>query len=223
MADPARARRLAVRIREVVASTLERGVKDPRLGMVTVTDVRVTPDLVDATVFYTVYGDEDARRTSAQALESARGLLRSQVGRATGIKNTPTLTFVHDRLPDDAQHLEDLISVARERDARLAEVRRDAQPAGDDDPYRRPRVIDDDADADGSDEPDSDEPDSDEADRGEAGLGAADPAGAGLADRDGSRRGEADDLDGTDGTVRGPAWRMYSASPGQGSGAVGGQ
>jgi ribosome-binding factor A len=133
-----------VRIREVVASALERGVKDPRLGMVTVTEVRVTPDLVDATVFYTVYGDEDARRASAEALESARGLLRSQVGRATGVKVTPTLTFVHDRLPDDAKHLEDLISVARERDAKLAEVRRDARPAGDEDPYRRPRTVDDD-------------------------------------------------------------------------------
>ncbi|CAO5148747.1 ribosome-binding factor A [Frankia sp. AiPs1] len=143
MADPARARRLAVRIREVVASMLERGVKDPRLGMVTVTEVRVTPDLVDATVFYTVYGDEADRLASAEALDSARGLLRSQVGRATGVKNTPTLTFVHDRLPDDARHLEDLISVARERDARLAEARRDARPAGEDDPYRRPRVIDD--------------------------------------------------------------------------------
>ncbi|MCM3925128.1 30S ribosome-binding factor RbfA [Frankia sp. AiPs1] len=144
MADPARARKLAVRIREVVASALERGVKDPRLGMVTVTEVRVTPDLVDATVFYTVYGDEDARRASAEALESARGLLRSQVGRATGVKVTPTLAFVHDRLPDDAKHLEDLISVARERDAKLAEVRRDAQPAGEEDPYRRPRTVDDD-------------------------------------------------------------------------------
>lgn len=143
MADPARARRLAVRIREIVASMLDRGVKDPRLGMVTITEVRVTPDLVDATVFYTVYGDEEARRASAEALESARGLLRSQVGRATGVKVTPTLTFVHDRLPDDAQHLEDLISVARERDARVAEVRRDARPAGDEDPYRRPRVVED--------------------------------------------------------------------------------
>lgn len=163
MADPARARRLAVRIREVVASALERGVKDPRLGMVTVTDVRVTPDLVDATVFYTVYGDEAARLASAQALESARGLLRSQVGRATGVKVTPTLTFVHDRLPDDAQHLEKLISVARERDAHLADVRRDARPAGEDDPYRRPRVVADD---------DIDEIDAAESGAAELGYGA---------------------------------------------------
>ncbi|MCK9927129.1 30S ribosome-binding factor RbfA [Frankia sp. Mgl5] len=142
MADPARARRLAVRIREVVASTLERGVKDPRLGMVTITDARVTPDLMDATVFYTVYGDDVARQASAAALESAKGMLRSQVGRATGIKVTPTLTFVHDRLPDDARHLEDLLDVARRRDEELARVRQDATPAGEPDPYRRPRDAD---------------------------------------------------------------------------------
>ncbi|EFC81206.1 30S ribosome-binding factor RbfA [Parafrankia sp. EUN1f] len=187
MADPARARRLAVRIREVVASTLERGVKDPRLGMVTITDARVTPDLVDATIFYTVYGDDEARQASAAALESAKGMLRSQVGRATGVKVTPTLTFVHDRLPDDARHLEDLLSVARRRDAELALARQDAQPAGEPDPYRRPREIDDldlsdagtDADtfADGLDE--------DEDDGGDAGVGFDEVAGE---DREAARR-----------------------------------
>ncbi|ONH31253.1 30S ribosome-binding factor RbfA [Pseudofrankia asymbiotica] len=144
MADPARARRLAVRIREVVAAALERGVKDPRLGMVTITDARVTPDLMEATVFYTVYGDDEARAASARALESAKGLLRSQVGKATGVKSTPTLTFVHDRLPDDARHLNDLLEVARVRDAQVASAREGASPAGDADPYRHPRVIEDD-------------------------------------------------------------------------------
>jgi ribosome-binding factor A len=132
-----------VRIREVVASSLEHGVKDPRLGMVTVTDARVTPDLTEATVFYTVYGDEAARQDSAVALESAKGLLRSQVGRATGVKTTPTLTFVHDRMPDDARHLDELINTARERDQHLAVVREGAKPAGEEDPYRRPRTADD--------------------------------------------------------------------------------
>jgi ribosome-binding factor A len=146
MADPARARRLAVRVREVVAAALERGVKDPRLGMVTITDARVTPDLMEATVFYTVYGDDEARASSARALESAKGLLRSQVGKATGVKSTPTLTFVHDRLPDDAQHLNDLLEVAKARDAQVASVREGASPAGDPDPYRHPRVIEDDDD-----------------------------------------------------------------------------
>ncbi|ADP79177.1 30S ribosome-binding factor RbfA [Pseudofrankia inefficax] len=146
MADPARARRLAVRVREVVAAALERGVKDPRLGMVTITDARVTPDLMEATVFYTVYGDDEARADSARALESAKGLLRSQVGKATGVKSTPTLTFVHDRLPDDAQHLNDLLAVARARDAELETRREGASHAGEPDPYRKPREIDDELD-----------------------------------------------------------------------------
>jgi ribosome-binding factor A len=139
---------LAVRVREVVAAALARGVKDPRLGMVTITDARVTPDLMEATVFYTVYGDDEARADSARALESAKGLLRSQVGRATGVKSTPTLTFVHDRLPDDAQHLNDLLAVARARDAELANAREGASPAGEADPYRKPREIGDELDDD---------------------------------------------------------------------------
>lgn len=139
MADAARARKLAVRIREVVAATLELQVKDPRLGMVTITDARVTPDLREATVFYTVYGDDGERDASALALESAKGVVRSAVGKATGIKFTPTLTFVADALPDTARHLEEALAAAREADAQLAEVRQGAQPAGDADPYRKPR------------------------------------------------------------------------------------
>lgn len=136
MADLARARKLAVRIREIVASTIETEIKDPRLGMVTVTEVRMTPDLRDATVFYTVYGDEADRTASAAALESARGVLRSTVGRLTGVKNTPTLTFLHDRLPDEARSLDALLEAARADDARIAAARHEARPAGDPDPYR---------------------------------------------------------------------------------------
>jgi ribosome-binding factor A len=123
MADPPRARRLAVRIREIVASTLEMQVKDPRLGMVTVTDARVTPDLREATVFYTVYGDDAERAATAAALDSARGVLRSQVGRQTGVKFTPTLTFVPDQVPDTAANVDALLAAARDADA---EVRRAA-------------------------------------------------------------------------------------------------
>ena len=138
MADPARARRLAVRIREIVASTLEMQVKDPRLGMVTITDARLTPDLRDATLFYTVYGDEAARAESAAALESARGVLRTQVGRQTGVKFTPTLTFVPDAVPETARRLDDLLAEARHADEAIAEAREGAAYAGDPDPYRTP-------------------------------------------------------------------------------------
>ena len=136
MADQARARRLAVRIREIVASTLENQVKDPRLGMVTITDARLTPDLRDATLYYTVYGDEAARADTAAALESARGVLRTQVGRQTGIKFTPTLAFVADVVPEHAAQIDELLAVAREADAGLVQVREGASYAGDPDPYR---------------------------------------------------------------------------------------
>jgi ribosome-binding factor A len=136
VADQARARRLAVRIREIVASTLENQVKDPRLGMVTITDARLTPDLRDATLYYTVYGDEAARVGSAIALESARGVLRTEVGRQTGIKFTPTLAFVPDVVPEQADRIDELLAVARDADAGLAEVRQGASYAGDPDPYR---------------------------------------------------------------------------------------
>ena len=140
MVDVARSRKLAVRIREVVASTLEMQVKDPRLGMVTITDAKVTPDLREATLYYTVYGDEQARAESAAALESAKGVLRSQVGRQTGVRYTPSLAFVADVVPETAGRLEELLERARQADARVHQIAESARPAGDPDPYRAPRV-----------------------------------------------------------------------------------
>ena len=142
MADAARARKLAGRIKQIVATCIEMQIKDPRLGMVTITDTRVTGDLHDATVFYTVFGDEQARHDSAAALESARGVLRSEVGRQTGVRFTPTLTFVLDSVPESAKHIEDLLGVAAQADARTEQVRIGAVPAGEADPYRKPRVAD---------------------------------------------------------------------------------
>lgn len=139
MSDQARARKLADRIRVIVAETLEARVKDPRLGFVTITEVRVTGDLHDATVFYTVYGEEQEKVASAAALESAKGVLRSEVGRRTGVRFTPTLTFVADALPESAAHIEDLIALAARADAGVHEQANGASYAGDVDPYRRPR------------------------------------------------------------------------------------
>lgn len=142
--DPARARRLSERITQIVAEMLERRIKDPRLGFVTVTDTRVTGDLRDATVFYTVYGSEEEQEASAAALASATGVIRTEVGRQTGIKHTPSITFEQDKLPDGARSIEDLVVKAREADARLAAVRADAVHAGEPDPYRSPGDQDDD-------------------------------------------------------------------------------
>jgi ribosome-binding factor A len=142
MADSPRARRLAGRIKQIVAAQLEGHVKDPRLGMVTITDVRLTGDLHDATIFYTVYGDEQALADTAAALESAKGVLRSEVGRQTGVRFTPTLAFRLDAVPETAQHIDELLAVAARADAEVEAARRNAQPAGDPDPYKKPREVD---------------------------------------------------------------------------------
>lgn len=144
MSDAARAKKLADRIREIVAGMLERRVKDPRLGFVTVTDARLTGDLRDATIFYTVYGDDTERAESAKALESAKGIIRSEVGRATGLRYTPTLTFVPDDVQENVQHIEELLAQARAADAEVAKNAVGAEPAGDPDPYREDRPADED-------------------------------------------------------------------------------
>ncbi len=136
MADPARARRVADRIHKTVAQVLERRIKDPRLGFVTITDVRVTGDLQQATVFYTVYGTEGERRRSASALKSATGLIRSEVGKALGIRLTPTISFQLDSLPTTARSIEDALAQAQARDAAIARTAEGASYAGDANPYR---------------------------------------------------------------------------------------
>ncbi|MCQ4043666.1 30S ribosome-binding factor RbfA [Streptantibioticus rubrisoli] len=143
MTDTARARKLADRIRVVVAETLQRRIKDPRLGYVTITDTRVTGDLREATVFYTVFGDEEERAASAAALESAKGVLRSEVGRQTGVRFTPTLTFVLDAVPDTARTIDDLLAKARAADAQVRESAAGKGYAGEADPYRKPAAHDD--------------------------------------------------------------------------------
>ncbi len=159
MVDQARARKLADRIAQIVAEMLERRIKDPRLGFITVTEARLTGDLREATVFYTVYGSPEEQSATAAALASATGVIRSEVGHQTGLKHTPSLTFVADTLPEGARHMEDLVAQAREADAKLAAVREGAVPAGDPDPYREPpgtaRDLDDE---DGNEDPDDDAP-----------------------------------------------------------------
>jgi ribosome-binding factor A len=139
VADPARARKLADRIKVIVAEALKQRVKDPRLGFITITDARVTNDLQQATVFYTVLGDEAQKADTAAALESARGVLRSEVGRQTGVRHTPSLAFVADAVPENAQHIEDLLAKVAAADAEVNRAAAEATHAGDADPYRAPR------------------------------------------------------------------------------------
>ena len=145
MVDVGRARRLSKRIATIVASAIEFDIKDPPLAFVTVTDTKVTGDLHDATVYYTVRGntlqDEPDYAGAAAALERAKGTLRTKVGAAIGVRFTPTLSFVLDKVPDTAAHMEELLARARAADEDLARVRQGAKHAGDADPYRLDGVV----------------------------------------------------------------------------------
>lgn len=136
MTDPTRVRRHAERVRELVASVVRSQIKDPRLGMITITDARMTADLRDATVYYTVLGDSAAQAGTAAALDSAKGLLRSTVGKALGLRHAPALTFVHDDVQDHAKHIDDLLAQARDADAEVQRLAAKARYAGEARPYR---------------------------------------------------------------------------------------
>src|SRR6516165_4255430 len=147
MADPARARRLSKRISEIVASAIEREIKDPGLAGVTIVDAKMSGDLHDATLYYTVMGTtleaEPDYAGAAAALDRAKGVLRTKVGAGTGVRFTPTLTFTRDTVSDSVQRMEELLARARAADADVARVREGAKPAGDADPYKKDAGDDD--------------------------------------------------------------------------------
>jgi ribosome-binding factor A len=155
--DAARTRRLAERIAKITAGMLERRIKDPRLGFVTVTEARLTNDLREATVFYTVYGTPEEQADTEAALKSATGIIRSEIGKLLGLRHTPSLTFVADALPESARHIEDLVDAAKKADEELARSREGAQWAGDPDPYRKPAEDEWDEDDEGEEDDDEDE------------------------------------------------------------------
>jgi len=140
----ARTRRLAERISKLVAELLERRIKDPRLGFVTVTEVRLTGDWREAKVFYTVLGTPEEQADTAAALASATGIIRSEVGRIIGLRHAPSIEFVADVLPDSARRIDDLVAAARQADEELAHAREGATWAGDPDPYKKPAGDDED-------------------------------------------------------------------------------
>jgi ribosome-binding factor A len=142
MADAPRARKVAERIKVIVAEYLENRVKDDRLGFVTVTDVRVTNDLQHASIFYTFFGTDEERAASRAVLDAYAGRIRSAVGKGVGTRLTPTIEFIPDALPQGVAHVEELLAEAKRRDAELAAVAAGAGYAGDADPYRRPEESD---------------------------------------------------------------------------------
>jgi len=141
MVNP-RVAKLADQIHVIVAEMLERRVKDPRLGFVTITDVRLTGDSRDATIFYTVLGGQTDLAATAAALESAKGLIRSAVGKRLGLRFAPTLAFVLDATEEQARAIEDALARAASSDQEVAARAAGARYAGEADPYRRPREDD---------------------------------------------------------------------------------
>ncbi|GAA3457393.1 30S ribosome-binding factor RbfA [Dactylosporangium matsuzakiense] len=153
MTDPAKVRRHAERVRELVASVVRTQIKDPRLGMITITDARITADLREATVFYTVLGDAAAQAGTAAALESAKGLLRSTVGKALGLRHSPSLAFVRDDVSEQVKHIDELLASARSADAEVQRLAAGAHYAGDPQPYKiEDDESDDDLEVDGADD-----------------------------------------------------------------------
>lgn len=142
MSNP-RAARVAERIQQIVATRLEKGIGDPRLGFVTITDVQVTGDLQHASIFYTVYGSDEERADTAAALSAATGMLRKEVGAGLKIRLTPSIEFIADAIPENAQHIDELLREAQERDAAAKAAAAGASYAGDADPYVKPREDDD--------------------------------------------------------------------------------
>lgn len=141
MSNP-RVRKIADRIQVIVAEMLERRIKDPRLGFVTVTDVRLTGDSQQASIFYTVLGTDDELASTAAALESAKGVIRSEVAKQLGMRIVPSLTFIPDALPESARALDEVLERARKQDEEVAARRVEAY-AGEPDPYKKPRTAED--------------------------------------------------------------------------------
>lgn len=139
MVDHDRARRLGERIKVLAAEALERGVKDPDIGFVTFTDAKVTPDLAHARIYFTVYGSEEEQQRSIDALERNRGRLRGEIGHRLGIRITPTIELIKDEIPATAGALAELLAEAKRRDAEVEEIAKRAKPAGDPDPYIKPK------------------------------------------------------------------------------------
>jgi ribosome-binding factor A len=181
MVDAQRARKMADRIQEIVARRLERGIRDPRLGFVTITDVKVTGDLQHASIFYTVYGTDEERRDTGAALKSATGMLRSEVGKNITARLTPSLEFILDALPENAASIDRLLQEARQRDHESQTMASSAEFAGDADPYVKPRDLD-------GDEEDDDDDDDDDASDDVAAADVETPAADDLSEPGGSTR-----------------------------------
>lgn len=128
----------AEQIKHIAAEMIEKRVKDSRIGFVTITDVRLSKDNHECSLFYTVLGTPQERVDTAAALESARGQIRTAVSKKLGMRFAPTITFIEDAMPETSAAIEGLLAQVRAGDAELAAKAVGATYAGDADPYRKP-------------------------------------------------------------------------------------
>ncbi|MGA7704874.1 MAG: 30S ribosome-binding factor RbfA [Solirubrobacteraceae bacterium] len=124
-----RMRRVDEAIRQVIGDALASDLKDPRVGFVTVTDVRTSADLSHARVYVSVLGEAEARVETLAGLESAHGYLQARLARELKLKRTPTLAFAYDDTTDRAMRLDALIETEIE-DRQPNGPRREPEQAG---------------------------------------------------------------------------------------------
>ncbi len=109
-----RKERLNERLKELIGELILRRIKDPRIGLVTITSASVAPDLTMAKVYFSVMGDENARAETKNGLESAKGCLRRTIGRELKLRQVPDLRFVYDDSLDRAMRIERAIKEIHE-------------------------------------------------------------------------------------------------------------
>jgi ribosome-binding factor A len=133
MPQGSRASRVGDQIRAELASLLTRDVHDPGIGFLTITHVKVSPDLQQARVFYTTIGDEKARRESARALDRATPFLKRHVGQRLQLKRVPELAFVFDEAFEKSDRIERILhQLNTERAETPAQAEDTTEPPDDD-------------------------------------------------------------------------------------------
>ena len=115
--DFSRSNRIADQIQRELANLIQFEVKDPRIGMVTITSVEVSRELEYAKIYFTVLGDADVRKTTQEGLTRAAGFLRRELAHRLKLRTTPSLQFLYDESIDRAARMDELISTATASDA----------------------------------------------------------------------------------------------------------
>ncbi len=111
-----RPERVAQMVQQLLGEIFSRGMRDPRIGLVTITGVKMTPDLREARVFWTVHGGAEVRKHTAKGLQNARGYLRHEIGMELKLRVTPDLHFTYDEAIDRGERIEQLIRQVHEED-----------------------------------------------------------------------------------------------------------